>query len=209
MFSLHYDGVSFPGVSTRSSNDKYLETVRVQILAEYNAFLGQAQPAPIKLVTGSTKRLPVPGKKGEELVQISVTAFWKEGPKEEDLSSLNSHLVVYGGHFYKVETKDLSVFLVGPGDRYVYDGPLPRARDDKDMPARFSTPEGRDAHDLGYIGDALSEHRCCSDLIKLPSNERPTLLSSISDPLKRRVVKYSRGMFILTLSHRMIYMHHT
>jgi hypothetical protein len=87
-----------------------------------------------------------------------VTAFWIEGPDEEELRSMDKHLVVYEGYFYRVDKNDKGFFLFGPGDRYMYDGTLPRARDDKDMPKKFSALEGgRDAYDLGYIGDFLNE----------------------------------------------------
>jgi hypothetical protein len=199
MSFLHYDDdVLFSGVPARSQTDKYLEAVRKLIRAEFNAFLRQAQPLPIKLVEGPMKLRPArTGRAREE--QRTLTAFWKEGGNEEELSSLNNHLLVYRGYFYRVQTRDSQIILVGPGDEY--DGTLPRARDDQDMPVKFSEHHGgSDAYDLGYIGDALSEYKSCSALFKLPPNQRPLLLTSIADPTQRRRVKYCRGMFILTLS---------
>ncbi|KAJ1435567.1 hypothetical protein B484DRAFT_446041 [Ochromonadaceae sp. CCMP2298] len=178
---LHYDDVLFSGVPVRSQTDnKYLESVRELIRAEFNAFLRQAQPSSIKLlVEGPTK-----------FRQRTLTAFWKEGGNEEELSSLNMHLLVYRGKFYRVETdRDSQIILVGPGGEYA--GTLPRARVDQDMPVKFSERNGgSDAYDLGYIGDALSEYRSCSALLKLPPDQRPNLLTSIADPTKRRRVQY-------------------
>jgi len=190
MSFLRYDDVLFSGVRSQTDN-MYLESVRELIRAEFNAFLRQAQPLPIKLVEGPMKFRPArTGRAREE--QRTLTAFWKEGGNEEELSSLNKHLLVYRGYFYRVvQTRDSQIILVGPGDEY--DGTLPRARDNQDMPVKFSEGHGgSDAYDLGYIGDALSEYRSCSALLKLPPDQRPLLLTSIADPTKRRKVKYCR-----------------
>jgi hypothetical protein len=70
------------------------------------------------------------------------------------------------------------------------------------MPVKFSKRHGGcDAYDLDYIGDKISEYRCCATLLKLPPDLRSDLLTSISDPTKRRRVVYFKGMFLLTLSH--------
>eukprot|EP00601_Ochromonadales_sp_CCMP2298_P007636 CAMPEP_0173213804 /NCGR_PEP_ID=MMETSP1141-20130122/25605_1 /TAXON_ID=483371 /ORGANISM="non described non described, Strain CCMP2298" /LENGTH=718 /DNA_ID=CAMNT_0014141067 /DNA_START=61 /DNA_END=2213 /DNA_ORIENTATION=- len=187
MSFLRYDDVLFSGVRSQTDN-MYLESVRELIRAEFNAFLRQAQPLPIKLVEGPMKFRPArTGRAREE--QRTLTAFWKEGGNEEELSSLNKHLLVYGGYFYRVETSYSQIILVGPGDEY--DGTLPRARDNQDMPVKFSEGHGgSDAYDLGYIGDALSEYRSCSNMLKLPPDQRPDLLTSIADPTRRRRVKY-------------------
>jgi hypothetical protein len=53
--------------------------------------------------------------------QITLTAFWKEGKEEEELSSLDKHLLVYKGDLYTVETnRDSEIILDGPRD--IYDG---------------------------------------------------------------------------------------
>mmetsp|Transcript_35521 Transcript_35521/g.78845 ORF Transcript_35521/g.78845 Transcript_35521/m.78845 type:complete len:406 (+) Transcript_35521:80-1297(+) len=188
-FLSYDDAVVFPSVPIRSyTTDKYLETVSKLIRAEYNAFLREAQPAPIKLVlkrrtTGSTDETR------KEL--LTVAALWKAGDMGKGLKELDRHLIVYNQRFYRCETKNSVMTLVGPGDAHAYDGTLPRMRDD-DMPDMFRTEEACDAFDLGYIGDAMSEYKCCSALLDLPAEQRPILLSSLCQPDRRRRVAYCR-----------------
>ena len=82
--------------------------------------------------------------------------------------------------------------MVGPGSNFAVAENLSGRKDDEDMPIVFLRENGgEDVYDLGYIGDALSEYQCCSDLLEEEESLHRPLRTSIADPTKRREVNYS------------------